>query len=127
LQVFTSLYNTDDSCFVCAPTGSGKTICAEFALLRLHDRRLLLPCTRRSVPQCCQAVCTATCQHGGMAISMYANTNVRQYFSCCWSFSQVFTSLYNTDDSCFVCAPTGSGKTICAEFALLRLLAQSVY
>jgi pre-mRNA-splicing helicase BRR2 len=37
---------------------------------------------------------------------------------------QVFTSLYNTDDSCFVCAPTGSGKTICAEFALLRLLAR---
>ncbi|WIA19957.1 hypothetical protein OEZ85_005838 [Tetradesmus obliquus] len=38
--------------------------------------------------------------------------------------TQVFTSLYNTDDSCFVCAPTGSGKTICAEFALLRLLAR---
>lgn len=37
---------------------------------------------------------------------------------------QVFTSLYNSDDNCFVCAPTGSGKTICAEFALLRLLAK---
>eukprot|EP00878_Enallax_costatus_P009764 GHUV01010197.1.p1 GENE.GHUV01010197.1~~GHUV01010197.1.p1 ORF type:complete len:1043 (+),score=291.77 GHUV01010197.1:469-3129(+) len=38
--------------------------------------------------------------------------------------TQVFTSLYNSDDNCFVCAPTGSGKTICAEFALLRLLAK---
>eukprot|EP00879_Flechtneria_rotunda_P006108 GHRR01006421.1.p1 GENE.GHRR01006421.1~~GHRR01006421.1.p1 ORF type:complete len:1855 (+),score=687.13 GHRR01006421.1:742-6306(+) len=38
--------------------------------------------------------------------------------------TQVFTSLYNTDDNTFVCAPTGSGKTICAEFALLRLLAK---
>ncbi|KAF6257784.1 RNA helicase, activating signal cointegrator 1 [Scenedesmus sp. NREL 46B-D3] len=31
---------------------------------------------------------------------------------------------YEGYDSCFVCAPTGSGKTICAEFALLRLLAR---
>lgn len=38
--------------------------------------------------------------------------------------TQVFTSLYNSDDNCFVCAPTGSGKTICAEFALLRLFAK---
>ena len=37
-QVFTALYNTDDNALVCAPTGSGKTICAEFALLRLVQR-----------------------------------------------------------------------------------------
>ncbi|KAF8063039.1 BRR2A [Scenedesmus sp. PABB004] len=36
--------------------------------------------------------------------------------------TQVFTSLYNSDDNVLVCAPTGSGKTVCAEFALLRLL-----
>ncbi|KAG8632236.1 DExH-box ATP-dependent RNA helicase DExH12 [Manihot esculenta] len=34
--------------------------------------------------------------------------------------TQVFTVLYNTDDNVLVAAPTGSGKTICAEFALLR-------
>ncbi|KAL8813589.1 MAG: hypothetical protein Q9200_000131 [Gallowayella weberi] len=34
--------------------------------------------------------------------------------------TQVFSSLYTTNDSVFVGAPTGSGKTICAEFALLR-------
>ena len=33
----------------------------------------------------------------------------------------VFNSLYNTDDDVFVGAPTGSGKTICAEFAILRM------
>ena len=35
--------------------------------------------------------------------------------------TQVFNSLYNTDDDVFVGAPTGSGKTICAEFAMLRM------
>eukprot|EP00743_Colponemidia_sp_Colp-15_P003837 GILK01004141.1.p1 GENE.GILK01004141.1~~GILK01004141.1.p1 ORF type:complete len:2133 (-),score=509.56 GILK01004141.1:241-6198(-) len=34
--------------------------------------------------------------------------------------TQVFTSLYNSDDSVLVGAPSGSGKTICAEFAILR-------
>lgn len=34
--------------------------------------------------------------------------------------TQVFTSLYTTDDNCLVAAPSGSGKTICAEFAILR-------
>lgn len=39
--------------------------------------------------------------------------------------TQVFHALYTTDDNVFVGAPTGSGKTICAEFALLRLWSQS--
>ncbi|KAL2004915.1 hypothetical protein VTN00DRAFT_2765 [Thermoascus crustaceus] len=34
--------------------------------------------------------------------------------------TQVFKSLYDTDDNVFIGAPTGSGKTVCAEFALLR-------
>jgi pre-mRNA-splicing helicase BRR2 len=34
--------------------------------------------------------------------------------------TQVFNALYNTDDDIFIGAPTGSGKTICAEFAILR-------
>ncbi|KAK9472497.1 Sec63 Brl domain-containing protein [Dipodascopsis tothii] len=33
--------------------------------------------------------------------------------------TQVFNSLYHTDDNVFVGAPSGSGKTVCAEFALL--------
>ena len=37
-QVFTVLYNSDDNVLVAAPTGSGKTICAEFALLRNHQK-----------------------------------------------------------------------------------------
>lgn len=36
--------------------------------------------------------------------------------------SSVFNAVYNSDDSVFVGAPTGSGKTICAEFAILRML-----
>jgi pre-mRNA-splicing helicase BRR2 len=37
-QVFTVLYNTDDNVLVAAPTGNGKTICAEFAILRNHQK-----------------------------------------------------------------------------------------
>lgn len=36
--------------------------------------------------------------------------------------TQVFNSLYNTNDNVFIGAPNGSGKTICAEIAILRLL-----
>ena len=36
--------------------------------------------------------------------------------------TQCFSALYNTDDNALVSAPTGSGKTICGEFALLRML-----
>ncbi|KAF8792805.1 U5 small nuclear ribonucleoprotein 200 kDa helicase-like [Argiope bruennichi] len=39
--------------------------------------------------------------------------------------TQVFNSVYNSDDNVFIGAPTGSGKTICAEFAVLRLLSQN--
>ena len=34
--------------------------------------------------------------------------------------TQTFNALYQTDDNVFVGSPTGSGKTVCAEFALLR-------
>ncbi|CZT48004.1 related to ATP dependent RNA helicase [Rhynchosporium secalis] len=34
--------------------------------------------------------------------------------------TQTFNSLYSTDENVFIGAPTGSGKTICAEFALLH-------
>lgn len=38
--------------------------------------------------------------------------------------TQSFNSLYKTDQNVFVGAPIGSGKTVCAEFALLRHWAQ---
>ena len=34
--------------------------------------------------------------------------------------TQTFNSLFSTDDNVFIGAPTGSGKTVCAEFALMR-------
>jgi len=37
----------------------------------------------------------------------------------------VFNAIYNSDDNVFIGAPTGSGKTICAEFAILRMFAQN--
>ena len=42
--------------------------------------------------------------------------------------TQTFNVLYNLDDSVLVAAPTGSGKTVCAEFVLLRMIKEvSVY
>lgn len=38
--------------------------------------------------------------------------------------TQVFQALYATNDNVFVGAPSGSGKTIAAEFALMRLWSQ---
>ncbi|KAA1115571.1 DEIH-box ATPase [Puccinia graminis f. sp. tritici] len=38
--------------------------------------------------------------------------------------TQVFQALYTSNDNVLICSPTGSGKTICAEFALLRLWSQ---
>ena len=39
--------------------------------------------------------------------------------------TQVFNALYNTDDNVFIGAPTGSGKTVCAEFAMLHAFTQN--
>lgn len=39
--------------------------------------------------------------------------------------TQVFNAVYNSDDNVFIGAPTGSGKTTIAEFAILRLLTQN--
>ncbi|XP_034947956.1 putative U5 small nuclear ribonucleoprotein 200 kDa helicase [Chelonus insularis] len=39
--------------------------------------------------------------------------------------TQVFNAVYNSDDNVFIGAPTGSGKTTIAEFAVLRLLTQN--
>ena len=39
-----------------------------------------------------------------------------------YRLAQVFSTLYNSDESALLGAPTGSGKTICAEFAVLRML-----
>lgn len=36
--------------------------------------------------------------------------------------TQTFHELFKTDKNCLVCAPSGSGKTVCAEFAIMRML-----
>ncbi|XP_066277510.1 U5 small nuclear ribonucleoprotein 200 kDa helicase-like [Branchiostoma lanceolatum] len=39
--------------------------------------------------------------------------------------TQVFNAVYNGDENVFIGAPTGSGKTICGEFSVLRLISQN--
>lgn len=36
--------------------------------------------------------------------------------------TQTFHELFKSDRNCLVCAPSGSGKTACGEFAILRML-----
>lgn len=43
-QVFNALYNSDDNIFIGAPTGSGKTVCAEFAILHAFNTNLDAKC-----------------------------------------------------------------------------------
>jgi pre-mRNA-splicing helicase BRR2 len=35
--------------------------------------------------------------------------------------TQTFSTLFETDENALICAPAGSGKSACAEFAILRL------
>eukprot|EP00922_Rhytidocystis_sp_ex-Travisia-forbesii_P046831 GHVS01069806.1.p1 GENE.GHVS01069806.1~~GHVS01069806.1.p1 ORF type:complete len:2164 (-),score=326.56 GHVS01069806.1:2269-8760(-) len=36
--------------------------------------------------------------------------------------TQVFSCLYNSNDNVLICAPPASGKIVCAEFAILRMI-----
>ena len=36
--------------------------------------------------------------------------------------TQTFHQLFKTDKNCLICAPSGSGKSACAEFAIMRML-----
>jgi len=36
--------------------------------------------------------------------------------------TQTFSTLYSTNDNCLICAPAASGKIVCAEFAVVRML-----
>ena len=49
LQVFSALYGSDDNCLVAAPTGSGKTACAEFAVMRMVQKASQGQCAARCV------------------------------------------------------------------------------
>ena len=54
--------------------------------------------------------------------SLYKGLNRNQQFNPIQT--QVFNATYNSDDSVFIGAPTGSGKTLCAEFAIMRMFSQ---
>ena len=59
-----------------------------------------------------------------LPVTVLRNANFQSLFS--FKFfnpiqTQTFAAFYETDDNALCFAPTGSGKTVCAELALLRL------
>ena len=89
--------------------------------LPISFKHLLLP-EKFRLPRHCSisSSCRSRLFRTGSFEEIYAST--LQTFNKIQT--QVFQALYTTDDSVFVGAPTGSGKTICAEFALMRLWSQ---
>lgn len=85
-----------------------------------HSLYPLLPCplyvplTPCHIPVCQPAILSSSCGQLANASSSHE-----------WLVVQVFTALYNTDDNALVAAPTGSGKTVCAEFAIMRMLTKA--
>lgn len=59
-----------------------------------------------------------------LPLSALKDPDYEQVFSGIRQFNpiqtQAFQALYNSDDNCLVCSPAGSGKTVCAEIAVLR-------
>lgn len=43
-QTFSTLFQSDENALICAPSGCGKTVCAEFAILRLFSRNSSAKC-----------------------------------------------------------------------------------
>ena len=61
-----------------------------------------------------------------LTLRLYVSFTLFSWLSRIFSVPLVFNAVYNSDDNVFVGAPTGSGKTICAEFAILRMLLHNV-
>jgi pre-mRNA-splicing helicase BRR2 len=60
-----------------------------------------------------------------LPISALGNAKFSSFYNTFRQFNaiqtQTFNSLFQTNENVLVCCPTGSGKTVCAEFAMLRL------
>ena len=63
-----------------------------------------------------------------IAISTLKNTSYQNFYSFTYLNgiqTQVFHSFYNTSDNILLAAPTGSGKTLCAELSVFKELNKS--
>jgi pre-mRNA-splicing helicase BRR2 len=62
-QTFSTLYQQDGNALVCAPSGSGKRVCAEFAVLRLFGQNSSAKCVYVTPKQECAAAVYADWSH----------------------------------------------------------------
>lgn len=64
-----------------------------------------------------------------LPVSVLRNKAFESLFSSFPQFNpiqtQTFSAVYESDDNVLICAPAGSGKTVCAELAIVRLFSQN--
>ena len=67
---------------------------------------------------------SSVCRHTSIFLHSLAAVHGASPQSACVVSVQVFSTLFGSNDNVLVCAPTGSGKTVCAEFAIMHMLAE---
>lgn len=64
-----------------------------------------------------------------LPVSAFNNKQMESLYSNFQFFNpiqtQTFSTLFESDENALICAPSGSGKTVCAEFAILRLFSRN--
>ncbi|GLE11398.1 hypothetical protein PINS_up023785 [Pythium insidiosum] len=90
---------------------------------RLRRRLTTQQRGRRVTTRCTRSCCACTHQ----PLQSLANPVYEALYADSFAFlnpiqTQAFHQLYHQDGNVLLCAPTGSGKTLCAELAMLRVV-----
>lgn len=92
-------------------------------VLPLSFRRLVLPA---KPPPCTELYDLRPLPVAALKTPAYTALYAKRFFTAFNPIqTQVFQTLYMSNDNALVCAPPASGKTVCAELAILRAFTQA--